>query len=66
MKTLAVLKFPTHAVYISQDTSKNKILVFKHNQQRCDMDIFSDGDSAGEFVLEPLPDHFWQVVIEDK
>jgi len=57
MKTLATLKFRSHHAYVSQDLDSGRILVFKYTANRCDLEVFDTGESAGEYLLEPFPEY---------
>lgn len=58
------MKTPTHAVHIRQDS--NRITVFKYNGSICELELFTDSDSATEYIMEPLPNiQYWVDVAED-
>ena len=54
MQYLGHIRFRTHAVAVSRDQSL-RLHCFKYNRRRCDWDIFDDLESAGDWILEPLP-----------
>ena len=51
---LGHIRFRTHAVAVSRDCH-DRLHCFKYNRGRCDWDIFDDPDTAGDWMLEPLP-----------
>lgn len=54
MEYLGHIRFRTHAVSVSRD-DLNRLHCFKYNRGRCDIDIFDNIESAGDWILEPLP-----------
>ena len=54
MEYLGHIRFRTHAVSVHRDHSC-RLHCFKYNRRRCDLDIFDDLESAGDWILEPLP-----------
>lgn len=54
MEYLGHIRFRTHAVSVHRDLD-HRLHCFKYNRRRCDMDIFDDLESAGDWILEPLP-----------
>jgi hypothetical protein len=58
------MRTPTHAVHIRQDG--HKVAVFKYNNCQCELELFTDFESATEYIMEPLPSiHYWVDVAED-
>ena len=53
MEYLGHIRFSTHAVSISRDC-EDRLHCFKYNRRKCDLDIFDDLESAGDWILEPL------------
>jgi len=46
----AVIKFPSHTVYIKVDEVKH-IHVFKYSNRTCDFDVFTDQNDACDYIL---------------
>lgn len=55
------IRFPTHTVYLHVE--RDHIRVFKYNRYCCDFESFDDSDLAGEYMLAPLPDTYYQVTV---
>ena len=51
IKSLAQLRFPTHAVQIATD-EQHRIHVFKYGSNSCDFDIFTDQDAASDYIAQ--------------
>ncbi len=60
MEYLGHIRFRTHAVAVSRDYS-DRLHCFKYNRRRCDFDIFDNIESAGDWILEPLPSITWYI-----
>ena len=62
MNQVAVISFQTYHCRISQSTTGH-IHCFKYNQKGCDWAVFSpdDQDSASDYILTPLPTHYYYV-----
>ena len=63
IQALGYVVFKTHQVYISKDLVTAYIHCFKATDNRCDMQIFADQDSASDYILEPLPSVVYHLVI---
>lgn len=65
MHTIARVRFKTHLANIAQNSSTGSIVVFKFTNNRCDFEVFDNGDAAGEYILAPFPDHYYAVQWDD-
>jgi hypothetical protein len=63
IRALGYVVFKTHQVYISKDDDSAYIHCFKASDDRCDMQIFADEDSASDYILAPLPSIVYSLVI---
>jgi hypothetical protein len=63
IRALGYVVFKTHQVYISKDTDTAYIHCFKATNDRCDIEIFADQDSASDYILAPLPTVIYSLVI---
>jgi hypothetical protein len=60
---LALMQFRTHTVHISR-TAKDEIIVFKYNGTNCEWEIFSDYDSASDYIVTGLSE--WTYTLEEQ
>lgn len=62
----AYIKFRTHAVTILK--VDDEIRCFKYNDIRCEYEVFDvdHEELAVEYILEPLAEGAWMVVIDDR
>jgi len=65
IQALGYVVFKTHQVYISKDTDTAYIHCFKATNDRCDIEIFADQDSASDYILAPLPTVIYSLVIAE-
>ena len=64
MSHLGVIRFTTHAVHVSQN-EEGRIRCFKYNRNRCDYETFDNSELASEYIIEPLPEYYCEVVVSD-
>ncbi len=64
--TIAEVNYPTHTAKISQDRKRGIITVFKHSQDYCQFESFTDQTVAADYIMQPLPTHRWVVNISDE
>ena len=63
--TKCIIRFQTHVSYITVDDD-GIITVFKQDARGCDIDVFHDDQfAASEYILNPLPELTWRVVVND-
>lgn len=61
----AKIQFKTHTSHIGR-TDDDQLVVFKHNRDYCDIDVFPDNDLAADYISSPLPDlHYFARQTED-
>ena len=64
----AYIEFKTHGVVITRDD--DKIHCFKYAGSKtkpvCDIETFTDEETAREWILEPFPQFKWQVILEEE
>ena len=65
IRALGYVVFKTHQVYISKDTDSAYIHCFKASDNRCDMQIFADEDSASDYILAPFDSIVYELVIAE-
>ncbi len=63
IQALGYVVFKTHQVYISKDSDTAYIHCFKATDNRCDMQIFANEDSASDYILAPFNDIVYSLVI---
>jgi hypothetical protein len=63
IKPLGYVQFQTHRVYVSHDLDSDNYLCFKSTESRCDLESFTDIDSAVDYILEPLTSLVYYVKI---
>ena len=63
IRALGYVVFKTHQVYISKDIDSDYIHCFKATDNRCDMQIFADEDSASDYILAPFDSIVYELVI---
>ena len=63
IRALGYVLFKTHQVYISKDIDTAYIHCFKATDNRCDMQIFADQDSASDYILAPFESIVYSLVI---
>jgi hypothetical protein len=59
---LGYIEFKTHSVAISKDSRSLRIYCFKHTQDRCDLESFTDIELAAEYILNPFPSIVYELV----
>lgn len=63
--TKCIIRFTTHISYITIDDNET-ITVFKQDERGCDIDVFvNDQSAASEYILTPLPELTYRVVVND-
>ena len=65
IQALGYVLFKTHQVYISKDDDSSVIHCFKASNNRCDMQIFADEDSASDYILAPFESIQYELVIAE-
>ena len=60
--TKALVKLATHTAHITQAES-GLITILKYNEYCCDMDQFTSRWNAADFIVEPLPTHYYRVTV---
>ena len=63
IRALGYVLFKTHQVYISKDDVSAYIHCFKATDNRCDIEIFADQDSASDYILAPFESIVYELVI---
>lgn len=65
-RRIAVITFPTHMVWIDQQTN-GTICCFKQTRTRCDWELFTESelDQCSDYILAPLPAMVYSVDIRD-
>jgi len=61
----AVIKLRDYSVHISVD-EWGTIHLFKYNNRTCDFAVFDNQFEATEYILEPMPDHYYSVRLENE
>lgn len=64
LEDIATITFHTHRCTIRQD-EEDRVYVFKHTDNRCDLDSFDTVPEAVEWIIEGLPSLVWCISIED-
>jgi hypothetical protein len=60
IKTLGYIKFKTHTVHVAQQC--DRIYCFKSTDSRCDIEIFTDQESAADYILTPFASIVYEVI----
>ena len=63
IRALGYVQFKTHQVHISKDSDTDLIHCFKATDDRCDMQIFDNEDSACDYILAPFNNIVYHLVI---
>jgi hypothetical protein len=58
--TIGYIKFKTHTVHVSRQGSR--IYCFKSTDSRCDIEIFTDQESAADYILTPFASIVYEVI----
>lgn len=66
MQAIVQINLTTHSVYIRQNDD-GLIQCFKYRLKhgQCDYESFTNSEDAGEYILKPLPDCYYQVDVND-
>jgi hypothetical protein len=63
--TKCIIRFQTHVSIITVD-DLGIISVFKQDARGCDFEVFHDDQfNASEYILMPLPDITYRVIVND-
>jgi len=62
MRRIAQVNFKGHSVHIDWDQDSERILCFKHDQNRCDYEVFTidQEEEAAEWIITALPLGEWR------
>ena len=63
IQTIGYVQFKTHQVHISKDTDTQLIHCFKATDDRCDLQTFTDEDSACDYIMTPFKSIVYELVI---
>jgi len=59
----ALIKLNGYTVHIT--VREDQIHLFKYNNRTCDFAVFDNQFEATEYILEPMPDHYYSVRVEN-
>ncbi|MFM8761184.1 MAG: hypothetical protein ACKOD7_06560 [Polynucleobacter victoriensis] len=65
MSLVTVMQFKTHAVKVTHHTATGRVICFKFDNQKCDIECFEDYDQAADYILEPFPIYHYEVVVRE-
>jgi len=60
----ATIQFGSHSVRIKVN-EQGVISVFKHVNQYCEYELFTDQDLAADYIITPFPTHHYSIVWAD-
>ena len=58
------IKTTTHCVFVK--VRNDRVHCFKYNDKTCDFAVFDNQFEATEYILEPMPDHYYSVRLENE
>ena len=65
MSLVTLVQYKTHAVRVTHNTDSGRITCFKFNNQKCEIECFTDYDQAADYILDPLPVFHYEVVVQE-
>lgn len=63
LRDMATITFQTHRCTIRKDED-SRVYVFKHTNERCDLNSFDTVEEAVEWIIESMPSISWYLSIE--
>ena len=63
IQSLGYIQFKTHQVAVSRDLDNSHILCFKSTNSRCEWESFSTESAAVDYIVTPMPNLVYQLVL---
>ena len=65
IRNILQINLPTHKVHVAKDDETGDFILFKYDESACDFTVTPDGNTASDWVHEPLPEVFYRVAVSD-